>query len=74
MTIEGFFADPVYGGNKDMIGWKLIGFPVAYANYYEFVDQHGIAFNRAPISLAQDARGMVHVHPVSVHSPPKGGQ
>lgn len=57
MTVEGFFADPVYGGNNDMIGWKLIGFPGAYANYYEFVDQHGIAFTRPPISLAQDAGG-----------------
>jgi len=24
---EGFFADPIYGGNRDMAGWKLIGFP-----------------------------------------------
>ena len=22
-TIEGFFADPIYGGNRDMAGWKL---------------------------------------------------
>jgi gluconate 2-dehydrogenase gamma chain len=65
MTIEGFFSDPVYGGNKGMVGWKLIGFPGAYANFYEFVDQHGIAFTRPPMSLAQDARGTVHVHPVS---------
>jgi gluconate 2-dehydrogenase gamma chain len=64
MTIEGFFSDPAYGGNKDMVGWKLIGFPGAYANYYEFVDQHGISFNRPPMSLAQDASGTVHVHPV----------
>ena len=64
MTIEGFFSDPAYGGNKNMIGWKLIGFPGAYANYYEFVDQHGIAFNRPPMSLAQDANGTVHIHPV----------
>lgn len=64
MTIEGFFSDPVYGGNKDMIGWKLIGFPGAYANYYEFVDQHGIAFKRPPMSLSQDASGTVHVHSV----------
>jgi len=27
--IEGFFSDPIYGGNRDMIGWKLIGFPGA---------------------------------------------
>ena len=26
-TMEGFFADPIYGGNRDMAGWKLIGFP-----------------------------------------------
>jgi gluconate 2-dehydrogenase gamma chain len=26
---EGFFADPIYGGNHDMAGWKLIGFPGA---------------------------------------------
>src|ERR1700745_166821 len=32
MTIEGFFSDPVYGGNKDMVAWKLIGFPGAYAS------------------------------------------
>ena len=26
-TVEGMFSDPVHGGNKDMIGWQLIGFP-----------------------------------------------
>jgi gluconate 2-dehydrogenase gamma chain len=72
MTIEGFFADPVYGGNKDMIGWKLIGFPGAYANYYELVDQHGIAFRRPPISLAQDAGEKVHMHTPDVQVPQKG--
>jgi gluconate 2-dehydrogenase gamma chain len=65
MTIEGFFADPVYGGNKGMIGWKLVGFPGAYANYYDLVDQHGITFKRPPMSLAQDASGMIHVHPIT---------
>ncbi len=53
MAIEGFFADPIYGGNRDMVGWKLVGFPGAYANYYELVDQYGIEFKRPPISLAQ---------------------
>jgi gluconate 2-dehydrogenase gamma chain len=28
-TYEGMFADPVYGGNKDYIGWKLVGYPGA---------------------------------------------
>ena len=63
MTIEGYFADPVYGGNRDMAGWRLIGFPGAYASYYDLVDQHGIAFNRPPVSLGQDRHGVVHPRP-----------
>ena len=23
------FADPIYGGNKDFAGWRLVGFPGA---------------------------------------------
>ncbi len=26
MTLEGFLGDPSYGGNKDRVGWKLVGF------------------------------------------------
>lgn len=26
-TRQGFYSDPVYGGNKDQMGWKTIGFP-----------------------------------------------
>ncbi|MGH3495080.1 MAG: gluconate 2-dehydrogenase subunit 3 family protein, partial [Sciscionella sp.] len=25
-TRQGFYADPVYGGNKDRVGWRVIGF------------------------------------------------
>jgi gluconate 2-dehydrogenase gamma chain len=64
ITVEGYFCDPAYGGNKDMVSWKLIGFPGAYANYYELVDQHGVAFNRPPMSLGQEVSGASHVHPV----------
>src|SRR5205085_7933467 len=32
-TINGMFADPAYGGNKDMVGWKLIGYPGAQRAY-----------------------------------------
>jgi gluconate 2-dehydrogenase gamma chain len=53
MTIEGFFSDPVYGGNKNMVGWKMIGFPGAYASYYDLIDKHGIKFEREPMSLGQ---------------------
>jgi gluconate 2-dehydrogenase gamma chain len=62
LTVEGFFGDPVYGGNQGMVGWKLIGFPGAYANYYHYIDQHGMAFDRAPISLADNGRGVIPIH------------
>ena len=51
LTVEGFFCDPVYGGNRGMAGWKLIGFPGAYANYYELVDQHNVKFTAPPMSI-----------------------
>ena len=42
MTVEGFFSDPVYGGNRDMVAWRMIGFPGAYADYFEAIDRHGV--------------------------------
>jgi gluconate 2-dehydrogenase gamma chain len=63
MTMEGFLADPSYGGNKDMIAWQMIGFPGAYASYYDLVDKHGIKIKRKPISLAEDSTGRIHMHP-----------
>ena len=26
-TRQGFYADPIYGGNKGQVGWNVIGFP-----------------------------------------------
>ena len=26
-TRQGFYADPIYGGNRDRVGWDVIGFP-----------------------------------------------
>jgi gluconate 2-dehydrogenase gamma chain len=26
-VLEGMLADPAYGGNKDMVGWRWVGFP-----------------------------------------------
>src|SRR5712671_277427 len=33
LTIEGFFADPIYGGNRNKVAWKMIGYPGLPANY-----------------------------------------
>jgi gluconate 2-dehydrogenase gamma chain len=52
-TMEGMFADPVYGGNKDFAGWKLVGFPGAQL-FYTPADLAGSgAFTRAPTTGLQ---------------------
>jgi gluconate 2-dehydrogenase gamma chain len=60
-TIEGFFADPAYGGNREMTGWRMIGFPGAYAQYLELVDQYDVAYTRPPISFANSAARHSHI-------------
>jgi gluconate 2-dehydrogenase gamma chain len=62
-TLEGFFSDPVYGGNRNMVSWRMIGFPGAYASYYELVDQHGIKVDRAPMSIGEGPHGGLHMNP-----------
>jgi gluconate 2-dehydrogenase gamma chain len=50
-TLEGFFSDPLYGGNQDMIGWKLIGFPGARYDYRPYVPQRGKKLSIDPVGL-----------------------
>lgn len=61
-TIEGFFADPIHGGNRDMVGWRMVGFPGAYAGYTELVGRHGVEFRRAPRGIAQSVLDHAHGH------------
>ncbi len=53
-VMEGMFADPIYGGNKDKVGWKMIGFPGVLANNAENVKKYsdGRRFPADPISIA----------------------
>lgn len=46
-TMEGMFADPVYGGNKDFAGWRLVGFPGAQFAYTAADTDSSDAFTRA---------------------------
>jgi gluconate 2-dehydrogenase gamma chain len=50
-TQEGFFADPIYGGNRDMAGWKLVGFPGARYDYRDWVDRHNEKYPLPPVSI-----------------------
>jgi gluconate 2-dehydrogenase gamma chain len=48
----GFFADPVYGGNRDMCAWKMIGFPGARYDYRDWVARHNERYPYPPVSIA----------------------
>ena len=50
-TREGFFADPVYGGNRDMVGWKMVGFPGARYDYRDWVERHNERFPLPPVAI-----------------------
>ena len=52
-TLEGMFSDPLHGGNREMIGWQLIGYPGPRMSYREEIGQNaGVAWRRKPVSLA----------------------
>jgi len=48
---EGYFADPMYGGNKHMGAWKMIGFPGARADFTDWIDQQGRPYPYGPVSV-----------------------
>jgi gluconate 2-dehydrogenase gamma chain len=50
-TMEGFFADPIYGGNKDMAGWKLVGFPGVRYDFRDVMEKPNQAYTLPPVSL-----------------------
>ena len=53
-TIEGMYCDPLHGGNVDMVGWQLIGFPGPRMSNTDEVDKfYGEPFRPKPASLAQ---------------------
>jgi gluconate 2-dehydrogenase gamma chain len=50
-TQYGFLADPIYGGNKDMAAWKMIGFPGTRYDYRDWIDRHNERFPLPPIGI-----------------------
>lgn len=85
-TMEGFFGDPIHGGNRNMAGWKLVGFPGVYASYSNDIERHGVAYIRPPMSIAMaraSGHGSMHgaghasphgASPAKAAPAPKGGR
>jgi len=52
-VMEGMFSDPIYGGNRNKAGWKLIGFPGAIAVHRENVEKYrDKKFPNEPVGIA----------------------
>jgi len=56
IVMEGFFADPYYGGNRDLAGWKMIGYPGLMADYQAAVERfRGKRYDAKPRSIGDFA-------------------
>jgi len=53
-TIEGMFSDPAHGGNRDLVGWKLLGYPGPQPSYSHAEQQLDAVIVRDRIFTAAD--------------------
>jgi gluconate 2-dehydrogenase gamma chain len=52
-VMEGMFSDPIYGGNRNKVGWQMIGFPGVIAVHRDHVEQYrGKPFPNKPVSIS----------------------
>jgi gluconate 2-dehydrogenase gamma chain len=62
-TIEGLLCDPAYGGNRDGVGWKLIGFPGAQYGYSAEEMRYGADLTTKPLMTLADIERLAHERP-----------
>jgi gluconate 2-dehydrogenase gamma chain len=55
-TFEGLFGDPAYGGNRDGVGWRLVGFPGAQWGYSAPQMAPGFDASAIPVKTLADLR------------------
>jgi len=48
-TKEGFLADPIHGGNKNLGSWKMIGIPGERADFLDWVVKPGVRCPLGPV-------------------------
>lgn len=51
-TRNGYFSDPLHGGNKNMAAWKMIGYPGMRADYLDWVSVRDRAYPLPPVDLS----------------------
>jgi gluconate 2-dehydrogenase gamma chain len=58
-VMEGYFCDPMYGGNRDMAAWTMIGYPGVRADYRAWVDKPG-RYPYGPVSIHGEDSDVTH--------------
>jgi gluconate 2-dehydrogenase gamma chain len=51
-TQNGFLADPIYGGNRNLVAWKMIGFPGTHYDYRGWINRHNQRVNLPAVGIA----------------------
>jgi gluconate 2-dehydrogenase gamma chain len=54
ITMEGFFSDPIYGGNRNRASWTMLGFPGLPATYADKFDAYRTKRYAAPPQTIAD--------------------
>ncbi len=74
-TMEGFFSDPIYGGNRDKIGWRLVGFPGVGGSYRNHIERYDESYDVEPVSIEDvlEHRARVDERGHVLHEPRLGG-
>ncbi len=74
-TLEGMFADPMYGGNREMVGWRLKNFPGtpgALGSYRDIIDQEAYVAPDEFRSIADDVDQVADLGPTGGVDPAGG--
>jgi len=52
-VMEGMFSDPIYGGNRNKAGWRMLGFPGAIAVHRDHIEKYrDKEFPTDPVGIA----------------------
>jgi hypothetical protein len=55
-TREGMFSDPAHGGNRDLVGWKLLGYPGVHRDWTHEEEEIGAVIRLRPLTTMADDR------------------
>jgi gluconate 2-dehydrogenase gamma chain len=62
-TVEGMFSDPAYGGNRNAVGWRLIGFPGTQYGYTAEEMSYGKDLSDKPVMTLVDIQRLARERP-----------